>query len=119
VAGKAKVPRVNLMVQAMAKAQAMGLTVRENPYVDTVDPVHVKGSDHYKIIGKQKGKKVGAGVDVSGDPKAMRAFFKWAEQYAGRGLNDLFFDPAGYSYDRGKRWDKTIGGHGDHVHFSV
>jgi hypothetical protein len=114
-----KLPRLNLMVTAIQRAQQMGLRVSENAYVDQVDPVHVKGSDHYQVIGKVKGKKVSKGVDVSGDPKAMRAFFQWAERYAGKGLNDLFFDPAGYSYDRGKRWDKTIGGHGDHVHFSV
>jgi hypothetical protein len=107
------------MVTAIQKAQQMGLNVTENPYTDGTIGKHVKGSDHYRVIGKRKGKKVGAGVDVSGDPAAMRAFFQWAERYAGKGLNDLFFDPAGYSYDRGKRWDKTIGGHGDHVHFSV
>jgi hypothetical protein len=114
-----KLPKLNLMVTAIQKAQQMGLNVTENPYTDGTIGKHVKGSDHYRVIGKRKGKKVGAGVDVSGDPAAMRAFFQWAERYAGKGLNDLFFDPAGYSYDRGKRWDKTIGGHGDHVHFSV
>jgi hypothetical protein len=116
---KGKLPRVNLMVQAIQYAQSLGLRVSENAYVDRVDPVHTKGSDHYKTVGRHKGKKVSGGVDVSGDPKAMRQFFTWAEQYAGKGLNDLFFDPAGYSYDRGKKWGKTIGGHGDHVHFSV
>lgn len=114
-----KLPKLNLMMTAIQKAQAMGLSVRENSFVDPVDPVHTKGSDHYKTIGTRKGRKVSGAIDVSGDPKKMRAFFEWAEQYAGRGLNDLFFDPVGYSYDRGNRWDKTIGGHGDHVHFSV
>jgi hypothetical protein len=87
--------------------------------VDTQIGKHTTGSDHYKTIGRHKGKKVGGGVDVSGDPAAMRQFFMWAEQYAGKGLNDLFHDPVGYSYDRGKKWDRTIGGHGGHVHFSV
>jgi hypothetical protein len=116
---KGKVPRVNLMVTAIQKAQELGLRVTENPYVDTQIGKHTTGSDHYKTIGRHKGKKVGGGVDVSGDPAAMRQFFTWAEQYAGKGLNDLFHDPVGYSYDRGKKWDRTIGGHGSHVHFSV
>jgi hypothetical protein len=116
---KGKLPRVNLMVTAIQKAQELGLRVTENPYVDTQIGKHTTGSDHYKTIGRHKGKKVGGGVDVSGDPAAMRQFFTWAEQYAGKGLNDLFHDPVGYSYDRGKRWDRTIGGHGSHVHFSV
>jgi hypothetical protein len=107
------------MVHLIQKAQAMGLSVRENPFVETVDPVHVKGSDHYRIIGRRGKKKVGAGIDVSGDPKLMRAFFDYAGKYAGRGLKDAFYDPAGFSFDNGRRWDKTIGGHGDHVHVSV
>jgi hypothetical protein len=116
---KGRLPRVDLMVTAIQKAQALGLRVSENEFVDKVDPVHTKGSDHYKVVGRHKGKRVSGGVDVSGDPEAMRQFFTWAEQYAGKGLNDLFHDGMGYSYDRGKRWNQTIGGHGGHVHFSV
>jgi hypothetical protein len=56
-------------------------------------------------------------MDVSGDPRLMMQFFKYAEKYGG--VNDLFYDPAGYSLDRGKRWNKTIGGHADHVHVSL
>ena len=119
-AGKVpKMPRLDLALHLIQKAQAMGLTVRENPYTDGVDPVHVRGSDHYRTLGKRKGKKVGAGMDVSGDPKAMRAFFDYAGKYAGRGVKDAFFDPAGFSFDNGKRWDRTIGGHSDHVHVSI
>jgi hypothetical protein len=118
-----KLPRfrkLDLAVHLIQKAQSMGLTVKENPFVDGVDPVlHVKGSDHYRVLGKRKGKKVGAGGDVSGDPETMRAFFEYASQFAGKGLKDLFHDPVGYSYDNGKRWNKTIGGHGKHVHWSV
>jgi hypothetical protein len=114
-----RLPKLDLALHLIQKAQEMGLTVRENPYVDGVDPVHVKGSDHYRVVGKRGGKKVGAGADVSGDPAAMRAFFEYASRYAGKGLKDLFHDPAGYSFDNGRRWDKTIGGHGKHVHWSV
>ena len=57
---------------------------------------------------------------MSGNPAQMRAFYQWAAQNRGRlGLNDLFHDPIGYSYDQGKRWNKTIGGHGKHVHISI
>lgn len=45
-------------------AQGMGLTVRENPAFDPVDPVHTKGSYHYS----------GRAIDVSGDPALMRKF---------------------------------------------
>jgi hypothetical protein len=114
-----RLPKLDLALHLIQKAQEMGLTVRENPYVDGVDPVHVKGSDHYRVVGKKGGKKVGAGADVSGDPDAMRAFFQYASRYAGKGLKDLFHDPVGYSFDNGRRWDKTIGGHGKHVHWSV
>lgn len=47
------------------------------------------------------------------------AYFRSAERFAGRGLNNLFHDPAKYNYDRGRRWNRTIGGHGSHVHLSV
>jgi hypothetical protein len=120
VKGKApRLPRLDLAVHLIQKAQAMGLTVKENPFVDGVDPVHVRGSDHYRTLGKRKGKKVGAGGDVSGDPEVMRQFFDYASRFAGKGLKDLFHDPVGYSFDNGRRWDKTIGGHGNHVHWSV
>lgn len=105
------------MVALIREAQKRGLHVSENPFVDKVDPVHVGGSDHYKTY---SGSKVGQASDISGTPQQMMAFYKWAEQNRGRlGLNDMFYDPAGYSYDKGKKWGKTIGGHGDHVHVSL
>lgn len=45
-------------------AEQMGLTVRENPHWDKVDPVHTKGSYHYK----------NEAIDVSGDPAKMAAY---------------------------------------------
>jgi hypothetical protein len=45
-------------------AQQMGLTVRENPAFDKVDPVHTEGSYHYK----------NQAIDVSGDPAKMAAY---------------------------------------------
>ena len=99
-------------------AQSLGLSVRENPYYDKVDPVHTEGSDHYRSAGTYRGKQYGAALDVSGDPEKQRRFFKWLEANRKQGLDDLFHDPMGYSYDEGNRWDKTIGGHGKHVHAS-
>jgi hypothetical protein len=112
-------PRVKKMVSLIDYAQQLGLRVTENPYTDGAIGGHTKGSHHYQVIGSVNGKKVGRAIDVSGDPARLRAFFQYAEQFAGKGLNDLFYDPIGYSYDQGKRWDETIGGHDDHVHLSV
>lgn len=45
-------------------AQGMGLSVRENPAFDPVDPVHTAGSYHYS----------GRAIDVSGPSKKLRKF---------------------------------------------
>lgn len=47
-------------------AEQMGLTVRENPHWDKVDPVHTKNSYHYR----------NQAIDVSGDAKKMDAYTK-------------------------------------------
>ena len=49
------------------QAQKMGLHVGENETFDPVDPVHTDGSFHYK----------NRAIDVSGDPAAMRRFYKF------------------------------------------
>jgi hypothetical protein len=101
----------------IAEAQKRGLRVGENPLVDPVGSSHTSGSHHYQTY---KGTNVGKAADISGSAAQMRAFFKYLEANRGRyGVNDLFHDPAGYSYDQGKRWGKTIGGHGKHVHVSL
>lgn len=62
---------------AIRLAQKMGLSVRENPYVDPVDPVHTEGSFHYQTFpGKYNGRTLGRGLDVSGDPDKMRAYYR-------------------------------------------
>lgn len=67
------------MIAAIAQAQKLGLAARENPYVDKVDPVHVRGSFHYRTFpGKYNGRSLGEGVDVSGDAARMAAYFRWA-----------------------------------------
>ena len=47
-------------------AQRMGLSVRENPHFDKVDPVHTKGSLHYSR----------RAIDVSGDQQKLAAFVR-------------------------------------------
>jgi hypothetical protein len=96
-------------------AQSLGLRVSENPYVDKVDPVHVKGSHHYQTY---KGQNVGKAMDVSGDPKKLKALFAYLERNYQGLLNDMFYSPVGYSYDNGKRWGQTIKNHEDHLHAS-
>jgi hypothetical protein len=105
-----------LMATMIAEAKRRGLRVSENAAIDHVDPVHTKGSDHYRLLAD---KKHSAGLDVGGSAKQLTDYFNWASRFAGRGLKDLFFDPMRYSFDEGKRWNKTIGGHGTHVHASV
>jgi hypothetical protein len=105
------------MRSLIAEAKRRGLHVGENPLVDKVDPVHTRGSHHYQTYA---GTNVGKAADISGSPAQMRALYKWLEANRQRlGVNDLFHDPMGYSYDQGKRWGKTIGGHGKHVHVSL
>ena len=48
-------------------AKKRGYNVRENPYVDPVDPVHTQGSFHYRPFkGRYNGRELGQGVDISG-----------------------------------------------------
>lgn len=109
---------VPAVIRAGKQAQRMGLSVRENPFFDPVGSEHVRGSDHYRVLGKYRGKPYGAALDISGDPGKEVRFFKWVEANRRKlGLDDLFHDPMGYSYDESKMWRKTIGGHG-HVHAS-
>ena len=54
-------------------AEKFGLTVRENPHWDKVDPVHTPGSHHYKK----------EAIDVSGDAAKMAAYTKKVRQIYG------------------------------------
>lgn len=106
----------DFMVLAIQKAQALGLRVGENPYVDPIDGNHVNGSFHYQTFANPyKGKKLGRAIDISGDPQAMDAFFRWAIRYR---PTELFYDPLG-QYDNGRYSTQGIGNHSDHVHLSV
>lgn len=104
------------VVAAIKYAQSLGLRVSENPYVDKVDPVHVKNSDHYQTY---DGTNVGKAMDVSGDPTKLKQYFKWIESSRNKlGLDDAFYTPMGYSYDEGKRTSYLQPKHDDHGHFS-
>lgn len=77
----------DVAVAVIKKAQELGLSVRENPYVDKVDPVHTEGSFHYgNFAEKYNGKTLGKGLDVSGDKTKMRQLFEWAETTYGDGV---------------------------------
>ena len=55
------------MLAAIRLAQSLGLAVRENPYTESVDPVHAKNSYHYRVFpGVYGGRKLGEAIDVSG-----------------------------------------------------
>lgn len=104
------------VIAAIKRAQSMGLRVSENPWVDKVDPVHVKNSDHYKTY---PGGKVGHAEDVSGDPAKIKAYFAWVEKNRkSLGLKDAFYTPLGYSYDEGRKTSYLQPKHNDHGHFS-
>ena len=77
---------------------------------------HTSGSDHYKYLGKG----VQGAIDVSGDPAKEMAYYRWLTANAKQlGIKDLFHDPAGYSYDEGRRIGSNLApGHG-HVHASL
>lgn len=78
----------DVAMQVIDRAQNMGLKCTENPYAKgdpdgKVDPVHTKGSFHYKTF--QGEPKVGAGVDISGDVNKITELIKWIEsRYAGK-----------------------------------
>jgi hypothetical protein len=67
------------MLAAISQAQQMGLRASENPFIDPVDPVHVRGSFHYRDFpGRYRGRRLGEAIDVSGDPSKMAAYYRWA-----------------------------------------
>jgi hypothetical protein len=65
------------LLKALAIAQGLGLHVSENPYVDKVDPVHVKDSFHYRIFpGRYRGRRVGKAFDASGAAGLMAKLYR-------------------------------------------
>jgi hypothetical protein len=81
----------------MEKAKQLGLHAGENPYTSKVNPVHVDDSFHYKTFAQTvNGKKVGGGLDVSGDRNKMEELFNWVATEIGGGdsvtMSDLDTD---------------------------
>ena len=90
-------------------AQSYGLSVREHPHFDKVDPVHTKGSYHYQ----------NRAVDVSGDPAAMAKFARVVARRYGKSLAELIYrGPGGaQTIKHGKRVPTDFySGHDSHVH---
>jgi len=73
-------------VKVIEKALGLGLHAGENPYTSKVNPVHVGNSHHYNTFSQTvNGKKVGGGLDVSGDPSKMEELFNWVSTEIGGG----------------------------------
>jgi hypothetical protein len=99
------------------KAKSMGLTVRENALVDPVDPVHTEGSHHYRRT--KFGPKTGA-VDISGDPKKIKALYRYLARRKGPDLEELIYNGPGAgraNIKDGKRVGRGFySGHDTHLH---
>jgi hypothetical protein len=86
-------------------AKMFGLSV-----TSTTGGNHVSGSYHYQR----------RAIDIAGGSKNMRRAFNYIRKNVPQQkLTELFYDPAGFYYDNGKRIRGQIGGHSDHVHFAV
>ena len=73
-------------VKVIEKALELGLHAGENPYTSKVNSVHVGNSHHYNTFSQTvNGKKVGGGLDVSGDPSKMEELFNWVSTEIGGG----------------------------------
>ena len=73
-------------VKVIEKALELGLHAGENPYTSKVNPVHVNNSHHYETFSQTvNGKKVGEGLDVSGDAGKMEELFNWVSTEIGGG----------------------------------
>jgi Transglycosylase SLT domain len=106
------------MLSIITEAERRGLRVGENPYRDPVEPVHTKGSYHYRTFpGRYRGRRLGRGADISGDPRQQAALFDWiAKRYPG--IEELIYDPKGSIFS-GQRSRKAYGGHRTHVHVGL
>jgi hypothetical protein len=68
------------MLEIIKKAKSLGLNATQNPFTGKVGKVHTNTSWHYKEFdGLYEGKKLGNGLDVSGDPNKMKELFEWVE----------------------------------------
>ena len=74
-------------IAVIKMAQSLGLRASENPFSDkSVEPVHTGDSFHYRNFpGTYEGKKLGKGLDVSGNPEKMKELFNWVAVTIGGG----------------------------------
>lgn len=98
------------LMEAIAMAKRMGLSVSENALVG--DPArpgsHVRNSNHY----------TNRAIDVNGPLGQRQAYSKWLMRRYGGNINELFDDTLGLGVKHGQRI-APIGGHADHVHFAL
>ena len=87
-------------IKVIEKAQELGLRASENPYTTGVDKgVHVNNSFHYSTFdGEFNGKKLGKGLDVSGDKTKMAELFNWVSTEIGNG-ESVTMDPSSGGYE--------------------
>ncbi len=104
-------PSGTVLERIAAAAQSMGLNVGENPAHGGVNPVHTKGSYHYK----------NRAVDVSGDPAKLAEFAHHVDTVYGGQLKELFWQgPRGVNRDNGRRVPQGfVSGHATHAHVAV
>ena len=74
-------------LKVIEKTLSLGLRASENPYTTGVDKnVHTDKSFHYNTFdGEFNGKKLGKGLDVSGDSNKMKELFNWVSTDLGNG----------------------------------
>jgi hypothetical protein len=80
----------DVAMKVIDKAHQMGLNTTENPYAKKdpngkVDTVHSKNSFHYKVFEGEP--KVGAAVDISGNPERVTELIKWIESQFANGYS--------------------------------
>ena len=78
-------------------AQSLGLHAGENPFSDNnLEDVHKRNSFHYQMFpGTYEGKKLGKGLDVSGNPDKMKELFNFVAVTIGGGspVSSIMMDP--------------------------
>jgi len=81
-------------IAVIKKTKELGLHAGENPYSDDVQPVHTNNSFHYREFpGLYDGKKLGQGLDVSGNKEKMIELYNWVVTQIGGGQPVPFVAP--------------------------
>lgn len=129
-------PQAQMMMAIIRMAQRRGYHVAENPWVDTVDPVHAgqsarygdytgsgSPSMHYQRFANDPStrfneRKIGRAVDISGGnlQKLLRQVIR---RYGLPAFNEVIYDPWGSYFAGGAYSSQPYGGHGTHIHFAI